>query len=76
MGKLAGGVSYCFSGLVIRTYNKKKYLSMPKHAMYEVVDDLSDVKNDDHPQECDKELHCSVIANSQMEYLISYVCLD
>ena len=59
-------VSYCFSGVVIGTDNKK-HLAMPADTTYEIHTYLSDVENDDHFSECEKKelRHADIVAVTQ-----------
>ena len=76
VGKLQQGVSYCFSGLVVRTYNNKKCYSMHQDVTYEIVDDLNDIESDDDT--ADPEIkqfqHASVVAVVQLD--IYRACLS
>ena len=73
VGKLQQGISYCFSGLVVRN---KNYISMHQDVTYEIVDDLNDIESDDDTADPEKKQfeHASVVAVVQLD--INRACLS
>ena len=75
IGKLTQDVSYKFTNLIVRTYNREKYLSLPKEGA--TIEEIEDIGNVDEDETCDSSVTVYYGAQVLSASLDNYcVCLS